>query len=1441
MTFDVHGRSARAARGWRRRGLAVIAGGLAVAVLAPQSAYAAPRASVPQAAPAQLSVLEMLEQLAGPVSAEPRTDEPIDDDALDRMLCQDLADYDADAQVRAAAQAALDTNDPVKIRDFLDKGLPVYRTAATEIRKIKAAQDVALVQKWADTGTPIVRQRAAAALATKNATKIADFVAIGKAAAEAADAQDQLTATQQAQLIQTRVEQLVARGGYEVQAQGQLALDSEDRAVIAEFYNKGYAVASQHDADAQKQIEDALAARSKAVGDLNDLAQRATQAATAQKQIVTASISATQSLTVTGNSMALTNKYAKQADAIYASDVPIRKAGGVTHTADLTKLRSDACAESITTARNADQVAAQAGVAATAAKTLTDTQLTHGIDWAEVLQAQGGAGTAAKQAAETACHAAEATEAAAKTLDADRNATVDAANAAKYRQAAEREQAAAERLADQAEKLAASAQAAAADARAQRIRAEAAADDAWDRVNAAQAYYETAQRQAAIARQAAADAITHQRQAYDAAKRSIDQQNIAITKHDDAKKAYDESQVAGQHFAEVGKRTKDLIDRAKKSADGAHSKELEAEAAEARALAAELACKYPDRPSGTGCPGTAEMQRLAANAERARADATAARSAATASQGDATASSAAADAAAADYQRAAAAAGAAAAAARGAAGEARKAKQDAAIASTAAAKAIDDATKANNDATAAVNAARSAVQRAAAARADADLTKRAAEDAIRQAAIASFQSRVAGRAALDARESAEGIADPAATAIDVASVYAETDNDAAMAIDLANSAMAIGAIQTVAAQQHATDAANAAVHAAEMAAAAQTQVKPAYVAAQKAAEAAKRAIAASKVAVEAAQTASAEAQRAGEAAEEAQMAEAQASSFARAANAVAQQAQQSAGVARQAKNGARGYADKAQQAADNADLLATDTEKMSSTITAISNSVWGMARSMSGLAKTLMETAWKAYKVEQQAAETAWMRWLKEHSDQAIDHWIPWGADIVKGARDSLLGTVEGIWYISNCTIGTFIGTDPASDEYTVPAVNFWPTADTACRTLQDGLIALVKDPKQLLHWDEWGKNWQHALGMTVVDVLTIVGTDGVGAIFKAIEKGIAKDIAKAGLKDLMAGAAKWGGEALSNAVTKLGALNAARLIGLAEALTIKLTLNPDEIGAMARAISARGIDAVEDALRNLGDSPVIKAIDDLFERCVLTPKTNSFAPETPVLLFDGSTKPIAEIKAGDLVQSIDPSVLGPRVTTAEPVLELLRNQDTALADVTVDSGAVLHTTQEHRFWNATTRQWTEAARLRAGDSLRSSTGAAPTVAAVQAFSGDRVMYNLTVADLHTYYVMVGGSSVLVHNDDPEVPQWARDEIARIKAGQGVPRMTGSNQTLYQGRESTRAKRKWGPNATTGYPGTPEWEVSGRGDLYRIVGPNAYGEYGYTSNKYVRIDVAVGC
>ena len=172
----------------RNRLTAVLAGVLAV-VLLPQAAVAKP-AERGAAAPAPRLTLALLVEMERRAEAEREqrllASEPIDDFELNRMLIQDLADYDEDAEVRAAAAAVLLSNDPVEFTAFLDEALPVYRAAANARRKRIAEANREAVQRWSENGGPVLRERAAAALATNNANRIADFVAIGRYAAEAA-------------------------------------------------------------------------------------------------------------------------------------------------------------------------------------------------------------------------------------------------------------------------------------------------------------------------------------------------------------------------------------------------------------------------------------------------------------------------------------------------------------------------------------------------------------------------------------------------------------------------------------------------------------------------------------------------------------------------------------------------------------------------------------------------------------------------------------------------------------------------------------------------------------------------------------------------------------------------------------------------------------------------------------------------------------------------------------------------------------------------------------------------------------------------------------------------------------------------------------------------------------------------------------------------------
>jgi hypothetical protein len=77
----------------------------------------------------------------------------------------------------------------------------------------------------------------------------------------------------------------------------------------------------------------------------------------------------------------------------------------------------------------------------------------------------------------------------------------------------------------------------------------------------------------------------------------------------------------------------------------------------------------------------------------------------------------------------------------------------------------------------------------------------------------------------------------------------------------------------------------------------------------------------------------------------------------------------------------------------------------------------------------------------------------------------------------------------------------------------------------------------------------------------------------------------------------------------------------------------------------------------------------------------------------------------------------------------------------------VLKTTARHPFWDATTKKWVDAADLVPGKStLVGPNGERRYVTGVKTIAGAKVMRDLTVADIHTYYVLAGAMPVLVHN-----------------------------------------------------------------------------------------------
>jgi len=138
----------------------------------------------------------------------------------------------------------------------------------------------------------------------------------------------------------------------------------------------------------------------------------------------------------------------------------------------------------------------------------------------------------------------------------------------------------------------------------------------------------------------------------------------------------------------------------------------------------------------------------------------------------------------------------------------------------------------------------------------------------------------------------------------------------------------------------------------------------------------------------------------------------------------------------------------------------------------------------------------------------------------------------------------------------------------------------------------------------------------------------------------------------------------------------------------------------------------------------------------------NSFAPQTKVLMADGSTKPIASVHTGDQVMAYDPETgeRGPREVTFLIIGQGLKQ----LVDIEVD-GQVITATDKHPIW-VEDSGWVDAKDLRPGDVVLRSEGSPATVHAVRHYTQLHRVFNLTVEGIHTYYVFAGDEAILVHN-----------------------------------------------------------------------------------------------
>ncbi|ONI87005.1 hypothetical protein ALI144C_10225 [Actinosynnema sp. ALI-1.44] len=148
----------------------------------------------------------------------------------------------------------------------------------------------------------------------------------------------------------------------------------------------------------------------------------------------------------------------------------------------------------------------------------------------------------------------------------------------------------------------------------------------------------------------------------------------------------------------------------------------------------------------------------------------------------------------------------------------------------------------------------------------------------------------------------------------------------------------------------------------------------------------------------------------------------------------------------------------------------------------------------------------------------------------------------------------------------------------------------------------------------------------------------------------------------------------------------------------------------------------------------------------------NSFVPGTRVLMADGSTKRIEDLKPGDLVLATNPET---GVTEVRPVVATIVGEgEKDLVELTVDvdgdTGAQTATviaTDGHPFWEPDLKYWVPAGELHAGSRLQTAEGKQVRVVATRAWTANQRVRNLTVDGIHTYFVLAGDIPLLNHNN----------------------------------------------------------------------------------------------
>jgi hypothetical protein len=778
-------------------------------------------------------------------------------------------------------------------------------------------------------------------------------------------------------------------------------------------------------------------------------------------------------------------------------------------------------------------------------------------------------------------------------------------------------------------------------------------------------------------------------------------------------------------------------DKARDLRDDAWDAEQRANAARAKAIAKEA---------------FAQAHESDANAKESRAAADAAAQHADDAEAAAGRSRTAADAAtqaAADADAAATRAEAAAERARADAdaAQAAKLKADAAVktATSAAADAIEASKHAASEAQTAVKLANEADARAKAAKGHADEANKEAGKALSAAAKAAGFAHVTAQAAVDAGNAAAQVAKPANDAIQLGSPYVTTDSAAGLVVLTGQASKSIAEQQKAVADAHAKNAQQEAALAQSLAEAAQGDAKAAYQHAANAAGHAARARTYSKEAL-------------GYAADAAKAASKAAASLARTIE-YGRQATADAAAADKAAGRAEGHAKDARASADAAALDAEAARSAAATAEQAAKDARAAATRAAEAATAAEQAAKDAQKYAESAQQAADSAERKKANQQVSSGagtglggtWYVVDEDSVKVTDAKQLGDCVIEIGFEGCTV-TFDVTFTATVDFYLCTDPEVPASASGCPA-EDTLLLETKTfpglKKEVTRY---------------FSKLDLIQQTVVYQLLKAV---LVQDFVDC-----------WHGSASGCAWAASNFIPGKAFAKVAEAIRALDAAMHTGVGVTDAFKALKALDVAPETLADL--QRTVNTYEDIVTSC----KVNSFPGDTRVVMADGSYRAINQVRRTDKVLAADPVTGDLR---PEPVIGTFQHDTDRLIDIGISGGDRISSTAGHRFF-VVDRGWTVVSDLRIGDRLRTQGETVRTVTALQDRRGlaNQRVYDLTVDELHTFYVVAGNSPILVHN--------CSNIVADAQKFAGQAHIIDEHTAVSLQRANQLADKKGGPN-----------------------------------------------